>query len=89
MFRGVLYRQLREASCRLGPTLSVIVSGTLVSFVFAVIHPQGLLAVPVLMALAYGFTIAREWRGTLLPAMVAHGINNGLVTLFAIVVLGN
>jgi membrane protease YdiL (CAAX protease family) len=63
MFRGVLYRHLREATGR------------------AVIHPQGLLGVPVLMGLALAFNLAREWRGTLVPAMVAHGINNGAITL--------
>jgi membrane protease YdiL (CAAX protease family) len=36
---------------------------------------------PALMGLAMAFTLAREWRGTLLPAMIAHGLNNGLVTL--------
>jgi membrane protease YdiL (CAAX protease family) len=86
MFRGVLYRHLREFSAGLGVTLSVILSGLAVSFVFAVIHPQGLLAVPPLMALAFGFTLLREWRGTLIPSMVAHGINNGLLTLVLILV---
>ncbi len=51
-----------------------------VSFVFAVIHPQGFLAVPLLMSLALAFTLMREWRGTLLPAMIAHGINNAVAT---------
>jgi membrane protease YdiL (CAAX protease family) len=88
MFRGVLYRHLREASARLGVTMSVILSGTVVSFVFAVIHPQGWLAVPPLMALAFGFTLLREWRGTLIPSMVAHGINNGLLTVVLILAMG-
>lgn len=88
MFRGVLYRHLREASSRLGVTMSVIASGLLVSFVFAVIHPQGWLAVPPLMALAFGFTLLREWRETLIPSMVAHGINNGLLTVVLILAMG-
>jgi membrane protease YdiL (CAAX protease family) len=88
MFRGVLYRHLREATRRWGGALSFIVSGTLVSFIFAVVHPQGWVAVPVLMALAYGFTIAREWRGTLIPAMVGHGLSNGLVTTLVMFALG-
>ena len=88
MFRGVLYRHLREASARFGVTLSVIVSGLAVSFVFAVIHPQGLLAVPPLMALAFGFALLREWRGTLIPSMVAHGINNGLLMVILILSMG-
>jgi membrane protease YdiL (CAAX protease family) len=83
MFRGVLYRHLREATSRLSFAVSCLLSATVVSFLFAVIHPQGLVAVPVLMALAYAFALAREWRGTLLPAMVAHGLNNGIAfTIF-------
>jgi membrane protease YdiL (CAAX protease family) len=81
MFRGVLYRHLREASDRLGFTVSVLLSALAVSFVFAVIHPQGLIALPGLMALALGFALLREWRGALIPCMVAHGINNGMLTL--------
>jgi len=40
------------------------------------------------MALAYGFTIAREWRGSLIPSMVGHGLNNGLVVLFVLLMMG-
>lgn len=80
MFRGVLHRHLRDATSRFGFVASVLISGLVVSFLFAVIHPQGLLATPVLMALALAFTLAREWRGTLLPAMLAHGANNLLAT---------
>ena len=81
MFRGVLYRHLRTASSGLRPALSVFFSALAASFLFAVIHPQGVLAVPVLMALAFGFTLMREWRGTLLPSMIAHGVNNGVASL--------
>jgi membrane protease YdiL (CAAX protease family) len=81
MFRGVLYRHLRAASSRWRPALSVLFSALLVSFLFAVIHPQGFLAVPMLMSLALAFTLMREWRGTLLPPMIAHGINNAVATL--------
>ncbi|HEY7153017.1 MAG TPA: CPBP family intramembrane glutamic endopeptidase [Gemmataceae bacterium] len=81
MFRGVLYRYLREASAGLRPALSVCFSALVVSFLFAVIHPQGFLGVPPLMALALAFTLMREWRGTLLPPMIAHGINNAVATL--------
>ena len=81
MFRGVFYRHLREATRRWGFAASFLVSGLVNSFLFAAIHPQGLLAVPALMGLALGFTLAREWRGTLVPCMIAHGLSNGLVTL--------
>src|SRR5262249_15293611 len=84
MFRGVLHRHLREASRRWGGFLSFLVSSAIISFLFAAIHPQGWIAIPPLMALAVGFSIAREWRGSLLPSMVAHGLHNGalLVMLF-------
>lgn len=81
MFRGVLYRHLRAASSQWRPALSVVFSAVVVSFLFAVIHPQGFLAVPLLMSLALAFTLMREWRGTLLPSMIAHGINNAVATL--------
>ena len=87
MFRGVLHRHLREASCRLRPALSVAFSALVVSFLFAVIHPQGFLAVPVLMSLALAFALVREWRGTLIPSMIAHGLNNGIATFLLFVLM--
>jgi membrane protease YdiL (CAAX protease family) len=89
MFRGVLYRHLREGTRRLGWVASAFVSAVGVSFIFAAIHPQGLLTVPALMGLAFGFTLIREWRSTLIPSMIAHGINNGLVLLVTILAFGN
>jgi membrane protease YdiL (CAAX protease family) len=83
MFRGVLYRHLREASAGWRAALSVLSSAAVVSFIFAVIHPQGLVTVPALMALAFAFSLAREWRGSLVPAMVAHGLNNAIWVSFA------
>ena len=76
-FRGLLYRHLRDATrrWRIGFLFSVFV----VSVLFAVVHPQGLLAVPALAALAVGFALAREWRGTLAPSIIAHGLNNALI----------
>jgi hypothetical protein len=50
---------MREATGRLGRIGSVLMSMLMVSFLFAVIHPQGLLALPVLMTLACAFT---PWR---------------------------
>jgi membrane protease YdiL (CAAX protease family) len=88
MFRGVLYRHLRNASARLGRHWSFLVSALVVSFIFAVIHPQGALAVPALMALAFGLNILREWRGSLLPSMIVHGVHNGLTTFVLVKALG-
>jgi membrane protease YdiL (CAAX protease family) len=80
MFRGVLYRHLREATARWGNVGSCAASALAVSLVFAIIHPQGLQGVPILMALAFSFTLAREARGTLVPAVIAHGCNNTAIT---------
>jgi membrane protease YdiL (CAAX protease family) len=88
LFRGLLYRHLRQASARLSATSSVLFSGILSGLIFALIHPQGLLAVPLLTTLALAFALVREWRGNLLPAMVAHGINNGVLTLAVIGMAG-
>jgi membrane protease YdiL (CAAX protease family) len=81
MFRGVLYRHLRASGRWLGTALSVLASGLVASFIFAIIHPQTLFAVPVLMSLAFGFSLAREWRGSLVAPMIAHGLHNGLIIL--------
>lgn len=89
MFRGVLYRHLRDASAAWRVAVSVGVSAALTSFIFAVIHPQGLVAVPPLMALAFGFSLAREWRGTLVPSMVAHALNNSILVVFFLTALGD
>jgi membrane protease YdiL (CAAX protease family) len=89
MFRGVLHRHLRDLTCGAGAVVSVLVSGLVVSVIFAVIHPQALVAVPALMALAFGFTIGREWRGSVIPGMVAHGLSNGALVMFMIYALGS
>jgi membrane protease YdiL (CAAX protease family) len=85
MFRGALYRHLREATAsRFHPALSALLSALASSLVFAAIHPQGVLGIPVLMALAVAFALAREWRDTLVPAMLAHAINNATITFMLI-----
>jgi len=87
MFRGVLYQHLREYSARFGTVMSVILSAFISSFIFAALHPQGLMLVPFLMLIAFLFVFAREWRGSLLPGMMAHGIHNGVIFLFCTVIL--
>jgi membrane protease YdiL (CAAX protease family) len=59
------------------------------SLIFAAIHPQGWVAIPALMSLSCGFTLVREWRGTLLPGMVAHGLHNGLLLIGSILLLAD
>ena len=79
MFRGVLYRHLRDATGPLGIVLSIILSTLVNTVLFAAIHPQGWVAMPALMGLACGMTLLREWRGTLVPSMIVHGVSNALV----------
>ncbi len=73
LFRGVLYPYLKS---RFGLGLALIVTSLLFS-VFH-LHPAGTLP---LFTLAVAFTLAYEWRGNLLAAMVAHGMFNGLSIL--------
>jgi membrane protease YdiL (CAAX protease family) len=87
MFRGILHRNVRETNPFLGALLGGLFTTTVVNFLFAAVHPQGLATIPVLMALAFGFSLAREWRGTLVPGMVGHGLNNGMVALLGILLL--
>ena len=87
VFRGLLYRHLRDVTGFWGRPLSVVISALLSGLVFAVIHPQGLVAVPFLTLLALVFALVREWRGTLVPSMVAHGINNAVLTLALILLV--
>jgi membrane protease YdiL (CAAX protease family) len=78
-FRGMFYRHLRDATGSTGLVVSFLISGGVSSLVFAMIHPQGWAVIPALASLALAFSLAREWRGSLIPGMVAHGISNFVV----------
>jgi membrane protease YdiL (CAAX protease family) len=82
MFRGALFHYLRG---RWGWAASAVT----VSFVFAVIHPQGWIAVPALGAIALALAALREWRGSIIASMVAHSFNNFLAVTFALLLLRN
>jgi membrane protease YdiL (CAAX protease family) len=81
MFRGAFHQGLRW---RLGP----LASGVVISFIFAVIHPQGWVAVPVLGSIALVLSVQREWRGSLIAPVVSHAINNGMLVLLLVMLLG-
>jgi len=87
MFRGVLFRSLRDRSAGLGRFLSVALSAIFNSLIFAAIHPQGASGVPVLTTLAIGFSLARQWRGSLVAPVFMHFLNNFLVTTFAVLLM--
>ena len=40
------------------------------------------------MALAFGFTAAREWRGSLVPSMTVHALHNGTLLVLLILTAG-
>ncbi|MAJ47644.1 MAG: hypothetical protein CBC35_10325 [Planctomycetes bacterium TMED75] len=88
MFRGVLYRYLREYSRGVGLALSFLFSALISSFIFAAIHPQGLAFIPVLGALAVAFCLGREWRGSLVAPIVAHAVNNLVTVTLGLMLLG-
>ncbi|MED6307503.1 MAG: type II CAAX endopeptidase family protein, partial [Planctomycetota bacterium] len=87
-FRGVLYRYLRDVTGRMGFIASFGASALFSSVVFAAIHPQGLVFIPVLSALAVAFCIGREWRGSLISPMVAHALNNAVTITLGTMLLG-
>lgn len=87
MFRGVLYRHLRDLTLTWRTWLSVVFSAVLNGLIFAAIHPQGMVAIPVLATLAIGFTFARQWRESLLAPMTMHAIHNFLITCVSVLIL--
>ena len=87
MFRGFLYRHLRDTTGNWRRCISVAASALFSSVLFAIIHPQGWITVPTLTTLAIGFCLLREWRGSLIPSMTAHALHNGLVTVMMLLVL--
>lgn len=87
MFRGVLYRYLRDATnLQNARWISVAVSSLVGGLIFAMVHPQGLVGIPVLTTLAIGFALVREWRNSLIGPIVMHAINNTIVMSMLIMV---
>jgi membrane protease YdiL (CAAX protease family) len=86
-FRGAMYRNLRTGLGRWGPLGSAVASMAISSFIFAAIHPQGLIFVPVLGGLAVGFCVMREWRGSINASIVAHALNNFTVLSLNVLML--
>jgi membrane protease YdiL (CAAX protease family) len=84
VFRGLFYRYLRDWTGRQWIYFSIFFATVVNGFIFAAIHPQGLLGIPPLMTLAAAMSLSREWSGGLLAPMTIHAINNGvLVVLMA------
>ena len=80
MFRGILFHHLRQR-------WSWVISAALVSVIFAMLHPQGWVAIPALTAIAMVLAALREWRGSLIAPMAAHAFSNCLVLTLALLLL--
>ena len=88
LFRGALYRHLRELTQAWGAAASIAVGALASSLLFAAIHPQGVFFIPILGSLAVAFCLGRETRGSLIAPMVAHGLNNAIILTVGIFVAG-
>jgi hypothetical protein len=81
-FRGALHGALRRWW---GPLVGAVLSATF----FALLHPQAatlpIFGLPIFVLGAL-FSCMYELRGSLIPNIVAHGINNGLVLAVYVVV---
>jgi membrane protease YdiL (CAAX protease family) len=80
MFRGVLFHHLRGH-------WSWFASAAAIAFIFAVIHPQGWVAIPILWAIAMVLAALREWRGSIIAPVTAHAFNNFVAITLALMVL--
>ena len=87
IFRGVLYRHLRDMTARSRILISTLASASISGFIFAAIHPQGIFVVPVLGTLGFIFAVVREWRGSLVAPMVMHAIHNSMITVMLVILM--
>jgi membrane protease YdiL (CAAX protease family) len=80
MFRGIFFRSL---SSRMTIPAAVILSSTL----FALLHPQLPLGFLGIFILGIIFNLLYIKRGSLLPGMIAHALNNGVIFLFYLMLI--
>ncbi len=77
LFRGALFGYLRRS-------FSWVISGLISGLIFAAIHPQGWVAVPLLCAIGFVFAAIREWRGSIIASMTAHSMLNGIAVMMTL-----
>ena len=80
LFRGALFGHLRKS-------LSWATSGIIVGLIFAVLHPQGWVTIPVLAVVGFNLCAIREWRGSIIASMTAHALHNGAAVLMLVLAL--
>jgi membrane protease YdiL (CAAX protease family) len=76
-FRGALFGYFRRH-------FHWAISGIIVGLLFAIIHPQGWVGVPLLATIGFILSAIREWRGSIIASISAHALNNTTVVLFLI-----
>jgi len=81
MFRGSLYGGIRRP-------WGLVLATAGVAFVFAIVHPQGWVALPALGAIAVVLSAQREWRGSLIAPVVSHAVNNGILVILLVMLVG-
>lgn len=83
VFRAAFYRHLRQV-----PGWVTWLTATVVtSFIFAAIHPQGIMGIPVLMSIAFVLAGLRQWRGSLIAPITAHALHNGTIAMLMILLM--
>jgi membrane protease YdiL (CAAX protease family) len=82
IFRVFFYGYLRT---KMSIYTSAFISGTL----FAVLHPQGWVALPYLTILGMGLALIREYRPGIIASITVHSIVNGMATVGAWYMLYN
>ncbi len=80
LFRGALYGYLRSS-------LTWLVSAITSSLIFAILHPQGWVAIPAIGVIGFNLSAIREWRGSAIASMTAHALNNGSVIMILVVTM--
>ncbi|HBS03896.1 MAG TPA: hypothetical protein DEA96_02950 [Leptospiraceae bacterium] len=80
VFRGFLYGYLRRY-------FSILSAAPITGFIFAILHPQGYVALPYLFMLGTGLCLMREYNRSMIPAVFAHMVTNGLVMIISYAML--
>lgn len=83
LFRGLLFRSLRDAfTARMGNRGGIALGAIVSGVIFGGIHVGGGQDdfLPVLMALGVLLALAYQWSGTLYVPVIIHSINNAIAT---------
>lgn len=80
VFRGALFRHLRS---RTGVLAAAVIS----ALAFGIMHGYELLMLLPVISLGFIFALMREWRGSLVPSVVAHSLHNATLMLMLVLVL--